>query len=57
MQKRIDALHKEIARLIEVEKKWEHKNNPQANDFLQHINDTRNEWFAHSPQWRDRMGA
>lgn len=26
-------------------------------DFLQHVNDTRNEWFAHSPQWRERMGG
>lgn len=57
MQKRIDSLHDEIARLIEVEKKWERKHNPQSNDLWRHVQDTRNEWFAHSPKWRDTLGG
>lgn len=51
-EKRIEALHAEIARLIEMEKAWEQRTRPQANEFLQHIADTKNEWLRYPPDLR-----
>lgn len=52
IQRRIEALHVEIARLIEVEKRWQHKRQPASNDFIRHINDARVEIFRYPPDLR-----
>lgn len=51
-RKRIEAAHAEIARLIEMEKAWELRTRPQANEFLQHIADCKNEWLRYPPDVR-----
>jgi len=55
--KRIEACHEEIARLIEMEKAWEHRTRPQANEFLQRFADCRNEWLRYPPDLRDQLGG
>lgn len=52
--KRIDAAHAEIARLIEMEKAWEIRTQPQGNEFLQSIADCKNEFLRYPPDMRAR---
>ena len=51
-QMKIDALHAEIADLVEAEKKHYDKENPADNDLWRHIAHTKIENQAHSPKMR-----
>lgn len=53
--KRIDALHDEINRLIEMEKKYHAKKNPEENEFLRSVRETKFEYYRHPPQMRESM--
>ncbi len=54
--RRIEACHDEIARLIEMEKAWEHRKIPQGNEFLQSIADCKNEFLRYPPDMRQHAG-
>ncbi len=57
MQKRIDALHAEIARLVGVEKAWSRKQHPGDRFSLFHqIEDAKIEVSAWSPRQRENAG-
>lgn len=49
-QKKIDSLHAEIARLIQMEKDYWDRKNPDANSLYQQIAHTQIEFGRHSPE-------
>lgn len=54
-RQKINALHRQIADLIEAEKKHYDSKHPGQNDLLRSINHCRIEWHQHSPEYRDRQ--
>lgn len=56
-QRRIDALHAEIARLVEMEKKYSRKKEPELNHLWRQVADTKIEVAAWSPNLKASMGV
>ncbi len=54
-QEKIDALHRQIARLVEQEKSHHDAQTPSANPVLRAIAHNRIELAARSPSDRDQM--
>jgi hypothetical protein len=54
MQKRIDALHAEIERLVQIEKAWHRKHHPDDNTLWRHVAETKIEVEAWPPKRREQ---
>lgn len=53
MQRKIDAMHAEIERLVAVEKAWHDKKNPDENKMWRHVSHARIEVAAWTPRMRE----
>lgn len=51
-QRRIDALHAEIERLVQMEKNYRRRKNPGLNDLLRGIEEARIEVASWNPRMR-----
>ena len=54
-QRKIDALHAQISRLIELEKRYHDKMNPEQNTLWRSISHTKIEMAKHCPEHRANM--
>lgn len=54
-QRKIDALHAQIAELIEREKRYHDRKNPGENSLWRHVSHTKIEMAAYSPGHRANM--
>ena len=54
-QRRIDALHAEIERLIDMEKRYHVGKFPNENSLWRYVNETRLAMYRHCPNDRAQM--
>lgn len=54
-QRKIDALHAQISRLIELEKRYHDKMNPEQNTFGAQYHNIKIEMAKHCPEHRANM--